>query len=339
MACSLEDIRRDGLAEAKIKFKKDAASIQFKDNIATISYGPKYDIKDKAQAYKMIERKQQVLRDWSKKKFPNFPAEWATIDESTVDGAGVPILKVRIDFPPQLWQGFVLRDELDKESKRTDFTTFSSTKEQDDTSKQALEDQGDIFYKVSDNVNYTLKVIEGLNKIKRNKFTNSNQQGWLNDLQKQGVTKDQLELFKEVAKNGMTKDEITTSLLAAYSYAVEVSVGKKAAITEEDTYNYLDEYGGFPPHEETNKKELVDSDYYSNLTVPGGTNYTESEIKTPDITPSIKGHAQFSTDQGIGWFRSDDVQTKDDLQKEMYTQNFTFEELLQGGEIKQVPCG
>ena len=46
--------------------------------------------------------------------------------------------------------------------------------------------------------------------------------------------------------------------------------------------------------------------YYSNLTSPGGTNYTENEISTPLITPSIKGHAQFSTDKGIGWFRSDD---------------------------------
>jgi hypothetical protein len=48
------------------------------------------------------------------------------------------------------------------------------------------------------------------------------------------------------------------------------------------------------------------SKYYSNLTVPGGTNYTENEIATPAITPSIKGHAQFATDKGIGWFRADD---------------------------------
>ncbi len=46
--------------------------------------------------------------------------------------------------------------------------------------------------------------------------------------------------------------------------------------------------------------------YYANLTVPGGTNYIENEIAVPAITPSIKGHAQFATDNGIGWFRSDD---------------------------------
>lgn len=48
------------------------------------------------------------------------------------------------------------------------------------------------------------------------------------------------------------------------------------------------------------------TNYYENLTVPGGTNYTENEISTPLITPSIKGHAQFATDNGIGWFRSDE---------------------------------
>jgi hypothetical protein len=54
------------------------------------------------------------------------------------------------------------------------------------------------------------------------------------------------------------------------------------------------------------KPSLDNTQYYANLTVPGGTNYTENEISTPLITPSIKGHAQFSTDKGIGWFRSDE---------------------------------
>lgn len=53
------------------------------------------------------------------------------------------------------------------------------------------------------------------------------------------------------------------------------------------------------------EKELP-TQYYSSLTVPGGTNYIENEIATPAITPSIKGHAQFATDKGIGWFRSDE---------------------------------
>jgi len=55
-----------------------------------------------------------------------------------------------------------------------------------------------------------------------------------------------------------------------------------------------------------NENKIRPTQFYSNLTVPGGTNYTEQEIATPGITPSIKGHAQFATDQGIGWFRSDE---------------------------------
>lgn len=56
---------------------------------------------------------------------------------------------------------------------------------------------------------------------------------------------------------------------------------------------------------------------YSNLTVPGGTNYTENELRTPAITPSIRGHAQFATANGIGWFRSDE-RGKVDSKKPMF---------------------
>lgn len=62
--------------------------------------------------------------------------------------------------------------------------------------------------------------------------------------------------------------------------------------------------------------------HYANLTVPGGTNYTENEIATPAITPSIKGHAQFSTSNGIGWFRSDDKQNYNEQDKSNSTLPF-----------------
>ena len=56
------------------------------------------------------------------------------------------------------------------------------------------------------------------------------------------------------------------------------------------------------------------SSYYSNLSAPGGIGrnkyegnpdweYQELEVSTPLITPSIKGHAKFATDKGIGWAR------------------------------------
>jgi len=181
-------------------------------------------------------------------------------------------------------------------------------------------------------ISYTLKLIKGLQNIQRNKFEFSKLQGWLNDLQKQGVPKEQVDMFKESAKDGMTKEEIISSILANYSYTVEVNTAKKKFdsltgnieeshfkdkegkiikteyIVEEDDGAYI----SFNTRKEAETyleskryKNQQSTSYYSNLTVPGGTNYTENEISTPLITPNIKGHAQFSTDKGIGWFRSD----------------------------------
>jgi hypothetical protein len=158
-----------------------------------------------------------------------------------------------------------------------------------------------------------------------------------------GIPKDQLEILKSF--NTQDRGELISSLLANYSFAIEIN------IAEESSTRYKDDlYGGFTNQDfkywvnykgefikkavepileinpNTGKPELIEptqikitkeeyekayyinkpTEFYSNLTVPGGTNYTENEIATPAITPSIKGHAQFATDQGIGWFRSDD---------------------------------
>jgi hypothetical protein len=181
--------------------------------------------------------------------------------------------------------------------------------------------QGETLYEQK--VDYNLKLVNALQKIQRNKFEQSKLQGWLNDLQKQGVSKYQLDLFKSEVKDGMTKDEIISNIIANYSYTVEVNTAKQEIpqgysseeeaifrqFTEPDVY-FDEETGRYnrmeyqEPDWDNARKEPTQ--YYSNLTVPGGTNYTENEIKTPNITPSIKGHAQFATDQGIGWFRSDD---------------------------------
>lgn len=176
------------------------------------------------------------------------------------------------------------------------------------------------------NVNYLFKIVNALDKINRNKFESSKLQGWLNDLQKQGTPTQQLDLFKEVAKEGMTKEEIAAVIAANYSYIVEINTATKVSRFNEyrnhfkigndkywkdggnDIYYKNDEQISkeyfFKLRESTVEKEP--SDFYSNLTVPGGTNYTENEIATPDITPAIKGHAQFSSDFGIGWTRTDE---------------------------------
>lgn len=131
------------------------------------------------------------------------------------------------------------------------------------------------------------------------------------------------------------REEIITSLLADNSFVVEINTVKSAPnsqVTDEGgngftigNKTYIAEQGYTSPeyfiYENGNRVEITEKEfndakdnsiikeptqYYSNLTVPGGTNYTENEIATPAITPSIKGHAEFASDQGIGWFRSDD---------------------------------
>jgi hypothetical protein len=142
-----------------------------------------------------------------------------------------------------------------------------------------------------------------------------------------------------ILQSGKTnRKDIVTDLLVNYSYAVEINTAKEKSsmtkeiksvngfsingniydrTTDEDIFGVGDKEIFTKNNSEISEKEYRDAlfeynnrvetptQHYSNLTVPGGTNYTENEIATPAITPSIKGHAQFATDNGIGWFRSD----------------------------------
>lgn len=69
----------------------------------------------------------------------------------------------------------------------------------------------------------------------------------------------------------------------------------------------------------------IPTEIYKDLTVPGGSNYTENEIATPLITPSIKGHAEFATDNGIGWFRSDEVTNNTNTRRILEVQSDLFQ--------------
>ncbi len=209
----------------------------------------------------------------------------------------------------------------------------------------------------SGSVNATLKIIDALEKIQRNVFTQDKLQGWINNLQKQGVSAQQIELFKEVVKPGMTRDEIATSIAANYSYTVEINTATKDVTKEinqrldssEEEYNsikaeevellnspgitetFYKTFGNntytktittnpITGKEEKPKyfiasKTVKQTDYYAPLSAPGSTKgkskyegnpdweYHELEFKTPLITPSIRGHAKFATDNGIGWAR------------------------------------
>jgi hypothetical protein len=113
-----------------------------------------------------------------------------------------------------------------------------------------------------------------------------------------GIPKEQIELLKSF--NTQDKGQLIASLLGNYSYTVEINTTKNRS----EGFKDRAETGDFT--EEDFIGEGVLTQYYSNLTVPGGINYTENEIATPAITPNIKGHAQFATPNGIGWFRSDE---------------------------------
>jgi hypothetical protein len=144
----------------------------------------------------------------------------------------------------------------------------------------------------------SLKIINALQNPKMenifNRFFNNNKDKFYQELN-QLAPKDQVNILRSWVdeNNPKTINDLITGLLADLSYTVEINTAK-SPLSEMDRKIGLDE------------DDNISSNYYSNLTVPGGTNYTENEIATPQILPSIIGHAQFSTPNGIGWFRSDD---------------------------------
>ena len=239
-----------------------------------------------------------------------------------------------------IFEVFVNKKALDDHYLVWNTPTERSIRQRQEEGNWSVNDEGDVEPLYQQRINYTFRVIDALQKLQRGKFETSKLQGWINDLQKQGVPKEQLDMFKESAKDDMTKEQILASILANYSYSVEVNTSvlhnnkvsdfKYESASDDEDVRRLESEGwiydgtsedGEPLYRKptTEYEKIKDStrntDYYSSMTVPGGTNYTENEIKTPDITPSIKGHVQFSTDQGIGWFRSDE-QRKDTLTNE-----------------------
>lgn len=125
------------------------------------------------------------------------------------------------------------------------------------------------------------------------------------------------QVFAKGIKNKWTLDKILTELqipknqkgliervIETMPYFEGIPFNAQLAYEIVSTYDYTIEINTATRNFSEKEKP---TQYYSNLTVPGGTNYTENEIATPAITPSIKGHAQFATDNGIGWFRSDDL--------------------------------
>ena len=178
------------------------------------------------------------------------------------------------------------------------------------------------------------KAIEVFSKGEKNKWTLDR---ILTELQ---IPKEQKELLKEYEITD--REQLITNMLSDYSYAIEINLAKEKKMSsnrELSTFEYngyeYSKIGTIYQKRNLNTRKIEDSgqeEYltaiknsstsevptqaYANLTVPGGTNYTENEIATPAITPTEKGHAQFATDQGIGWFRSDEQLNQQGLTEE-----------------------
>ena len=196
------------------------------------------------------------------------------------------------------------------------FKTDISANEIDDIlsiSELVVKDEN-TFYNIKSEtaIDFTLKVINALQKTPRKTYPSNNTQGFYNDLIKQGAPKDQIQLLKDyILKNNIQEinvQDLITGLASEISYTIEINTTiSKSSLNTEDNESLAEEMmetgqkRGFE-----NRKKDTPTQHYADLTVPGGTNYTENEIATPAIVPSIKGHAQFSTDNGIGWFRGDD---------------------------------
>lgn len=138
-----------------------------------------------------------------------------------------------------------------------------------------------------------------------------------NKIQQLGVPKEQLELLKN--SNGNSIEEKLTNLVANYSYTVEINTATKDKNVEE----------GF----ESIDNRSIPTTYYSNLTVPGGTNgsYREQNFETPLINVP-KSHAQFNTENTIGFSRNDDRQVY--VEKDINS----LLEIMQKSGILEVKC-
>jgi len=169
-------------------------------------------------------------------------------------------------------------------------------------------EEGQVQY-VYDVVN---KVFNNLNKINNWAKGIKNEDVLWTKIQKDlQIPLEQIELLKN--SRGNTIEEKLLDLVGNYGYSVEVNTAKN----KQKQFGSFEAEPGIPIEAIMQNRNAAESEkgeptsYYANLTVPGGTNYTENEISTPLITPSIKGHAQFSTDKGIGWFRSDEKISKE----------------------------
>jgi len=177
-------------------------------------------------------------------------------------------------------------------------------------------------------VQYQLKVIDALKRINRNTFTSDKLQGWINDLKKYGVTDQQVDIFKQYAKDGMSKDEILIDIASNFGFSIEINTslldhgGELKPFTHNgNIYTIAARYEGMKyyrnnieisedeytdEYDEFIEKESRPTQHFSNLTSPGVVNYIEKAIVTPEIENIADEHtADFNQNKQtmIGWSR------------------------------------
>jgi hypothetical protein len=175
-------------------------------------------------------------------------------------------------------------------------------------------------------VDFGLKAIEILQSDKAKEiFKKGEKNNWgldkiLTELQ---ISKEQRELISTL---GITnREDIIVELVSNYNYTIEINTAKanfkRKTIDEITGEEYIDD----------SEATGGDAEYYSNLTVPGGINYTERNFETPLIKVP-KSHAQFNTKNTIGFTRGDDrvVYTENDIEALLTT--------MQNSGILKIEC-
>ena len=170
---------------------------------------------------------------------------------------------------------------------------------------------------VSNIVKYSIKIAESLYDLSTAKPSKHGEEN--HPVLKTVKRKNETWLRKKLSGKGVSKDQIDFM----FEYMDQND------IKEIDTSDLADKLLiGFAQNVEINK---TDGSHYGYLTAPGGINYKEVEILTPSIKADLKGHAKFSTDEGIGWYRMDDEATGSSIQKlpDVFTDS-------QGNEWKKI---
>ena len=208
-------------------------------------------------------------------------------------------------------------------------------------------------------VNQTLKSVDILsnltNKQKQewNKWEKNNitSEQLVDRLQ---IPKEQKQIVLESLQNNKTPEQVTLDIVSKYGHTIEINTAKEnlklivkqESITKEifdsievepifdgdpESYSYIKEipeaiyYATFNSEgEEYYTKSIKgeqynNSTYYSNLTVPGGTNYSENEIAIPDqlITETPKG---IETKQGVDFVFEQNTELASIGTQEQYSQ-------------------